>query len=128
MALPFRGAQGLRDSGWREDDKGVRHTNLVTSTDAMKASLITHLLGWCFAVDSWALAGPVDPRIGTSDSSCKRTSALMIGSPRNSVVSVIFTVQPALCLPIIENTFFWYILHLQPFQLSPMQKEPLCCT
>ena len=42
-------------------------------------------------VDVWALAGPVDPRIGTSNPSWKRPGALMIGSPRNSVVSVIFT-------------------------------------
>ena len=124
MALPFRGAQGLRDSGWREDDKGVRHTNLVTSTDAMKASLITHLLGWCFAVDFWALAGPVDPRIGTSDSSCKRTSALMIGSPRNSVVSVIFTVQPALCLLIFENTFFGTFYIYNHFSFPPCKRNP----
>ena len=66
-------------------------------------------------VDVWALAGPVDPRIGTSDSSCKRTSALMIGSPRNSVVSVIFTVQPALCF-IFENTF---LVHSTSTTVSP---------
>jgi hypothetical protein len=39
VALSLRGAQGLLDSGRREGDNGVRHTNLVYFTDAMKASL-----------------------------------------------------------------------------------------